>query len=437
MPTTHQIGEQVTGTLVGHTIHTYQITASAAGRLSFDFNHTAAGTSAPVHFQLLDSAGRLVANHILVQGGEIETTVSSAGHYFVRLEQNSGFNLPGLYAFTSSFSAEMNVTYDGHLNNSAATALATTLARPVVGALSAGDSDYFSLRANAADKLLINFLHPDGAGREGAAFQVEVIDVATNVSFVRESVVGNTLLTAPIPGGGNFIIKVSDPGNNAGMDSVYSLIASTTNRSGDDLVTGTVGNDFITAKPGNDTIIGRGGFDTVSFAGVRSDFELTFSDAGIIVDHEAGLLGKDTLVNINRLQFADQRIDIGADTNAAQIYRLYDAAFDRVHDAAGMGFWINTLEVGYSLNTVAANFVASAEFKALYGANPGNRELVTQFYQHILERQPEQAGIDYWAGVLDSGASDVAGVLAAISESSEHQVLLIGEISHGISYTPC
>lgn len=88
------------------------------------------------------------------------------------------------------------------------------------------------------------------------------------------------------------------------------------------------------------------------------------------------------------------------------------------------------------LLTVASHFMQSDEFTVLYGPSPTVRALVTGYYTNILDRAPEQAGIDFWMDVLDSGRATAAEVLVAISESAEHQALLVGQVAHGVAYIP-
>ena len=94
------------------------------------------------------------------------------------------------------------------------------------------------------------------------------------------------------------------------------------------------------------------------------------------------------------------------------------------------------MDGGVALNAVAQGFVNSAEFKAVYGASPTNAEIVIRFYDNVLGRAAESGGYNYWLGVLDSGNANVAGVLAAFSESPENQAGVIGVIGNGILYTP-
>ncbi len=142
------------------------------------------------------------------------------------------------------------------------------------------------------------------------------------------------------------------------------------------------------------------------------------------------------LTNVERLQFSDTYIALDIAGTAGQAYRLYQAAFDRKPDLAGLGYWIKDMDKGTSLTTVAAGFFQSSEFQKLYGSNPNTTTLITNFYQNVLHRAPDQAGFDYWAGELNTGKITPAGALASFCESTENQALVIGSIQNGIEYTP-
>ena len=85
---------------------------------------------------------------------------------------------------------------------------------------------------------------------------------------------------------------------------------------------------------------------------------------------------------------------------------------------------------------VAAEFIKSAEFVTLYGAQPSNADLLTHIYQNVLHRAPDASGYAFWLGVLDRNAVSRAQVLAEFSESPENQAALIGVIGNGFSYQP-
>jgi hypothetical protein len=55
---------------------------------------------------------------------------------------------------------------------------------------------------------------------------------------------------------------------------------------------------------------------------------------------------------------------------------------------------------------------------------------------NVLDRPGEQAGVDYWVGLLDTKAATVASVLAGFSESAENQVATAVVIGSGFEYIP-
>ena len=75
---------------------------------------------------------------------------------------------------------------------------------------------------------------------------------------------------------------------------------------------------------------------------------------------------------------------------------------------------------------MADAFTDSAEFKGQYGAL-GNRDFANALYVNTLDRAADQAGLDHWTNVLNSGVSR-AEVVLAFSESQEHVALTAANI---------
>lgn len=201
-------------------------------------------------------------------------------------------------------------------------------------------------------------------------------------------------------------------------------------------ITASKGNDIIYNGIGNDKINGREGIDTVIYAVTKNDINITKTLAGLTIASNGAADIADTLVNIERIQFTDTTLAFDTGGNGGQAYRLYQAAFGRTPDTGGLGYWIGVIDKGADLTDVASGFMASAEFQGLYGSNPSSSTLVNKFYQNVLNRTPDQEGLDFWVNVLESGRGTQQQVLVEFSESPENQAALIGVIGNGFSYQP-
>ena len=137
---------------------------------------------------------------------------------------------------------------------------------------------------------------------------------------------------------------------------------------------------------------------------------------------------------MERIAFAD--LSLAFDDAAAQAFRLYQAAFKRAPEVAGLGFWIKALDSGMPLADVAGYFVASPEFSALYGDKPGNATLVEGFYLNALNRPGDADGLKFWSDLLDSKSICVAEMLVYFSESPENQLQTADIVGAGLPFIP-
>lgn len=203
---------------------------------------------------------------------------------------------------------------------------------------------------------------------------------------------------------------------------------------GDDLLVGADGNDLLAGSFGDDTMDGGAGLDSAFYTGDRADYHIALDGRVATVADNAVLDGVDSLVDVERLEFADKVVALDVDGVAGAAYRLYQAAFDRAPDQEGLGYWIDALDRGTSLQNAAAGFMTSPEFTRLYGSNnPDNASFVSHLYQNVLHRPPEQSGFDFWTTALNNGISK-AQVLTGFSESTENKAALIGVIGDGFDY---
>jgi hypothetical protein len=199
-------------------------------------------------------------------------------------------------------------------------------------------------------------------------------------------------------------------------------------------VHGGAGNDRIFSGRGDRAIEGGPGTDTVQYAGLRAD-TVVQGLGSVLAVHKAQQSGYDVLSEVERIEWGDSAIAFDIGGVAGQAYRIYQAAFDRQPDIAGLSFWLHQMDKGVPLYDVAAGFVASAEFRALYGAAAGDSAFLTRLYQNVLHRPYDQAGFDFWLEALAKGYGREV-ILAQFSESPENQAQVIGAIRNGIDYLP-
>ena len=198
-------------------------------------------------------------------------------------------------------------------------------------------------------------------------------------------------------------------------------------------LSGGAGADVFHAGAGSQRIDGLGGMDTVVYHGARQAFSVAKQADGFIVNDLAANGGIDTLHGVERLKFDDGSVALDIGGTAGQAYRLYQAAFDRAPDLAGLGFWIGMMDRGVSLQRVADSFATSAEFVDRYG-HTTDTQFLTLLYAHALHRAPDAGGLQFWTDAIQVHQVARAVVLEHFSESAENQAQVIGSIQDGIDF---
>ena len=198
-----------------------------------------------------------------------------------------------------------------------------------------------------------------------------------------------------------------------------------------DTLIGSVGADTLSGGAGDDRLIGGLGIDIAVYGGTKASHSVTRGASGLSVS--GGADGADTLQGVERLKFDDGALAFDIEGNAGQVYRLYQAAFDRTPDTPGLSDWLRGMDAGLALTKVASGFIGSAEFQSLYGANPSNTQFINLLYANVLNRAPDQAGYDFWSEQMAAGLTREL-VLIGFSESTENQAAVLPAIQGGIVY---
>jgi hypothetical protein len=265
--------------------------------------------------------------------------------------------------------------------------------------------------------------HADVTALAGGGFGAAWIDTAVSGNLSVEL----RVLQGQIAGGG-VAQNVAHTGDSAAMTSPSMVSPDPSARPA---VFGSAGADALGVATGVVALDGGSGLDTAVYSGARASFHIAREGSGFAVTDAWG--DHASLVNVERVQFADAMVALDIHGTAGQAYRLYQAAFDRTPDKAGVGYWIDMLDHGETLVGAARDFVGSQEFKGLYGANINDSQFVQALYQNVLHRPAEGAGYDFWMASLQSVSR--AQVLADFSESAENQAQVVGSIQDGFDYT--
>lgn len=223
---------------------------------------------------------------------------------------------------------------------------------------------------------------------------------------------------------------VDAAGNVSPMSATKALFIDSTQN-----IRGSQGNDVFTIGSGSHFIDGGAGWDMAVFKGKLSGYVFSQQAGAVQVSDQSCV---HQLSNVERIVFDDQAfaMDVAQGEKAGTIFRLYQAAFGRTPDSAGIGFWISQLDKGLPLAEIANAFLQSAEFATTlktFGAHDGG--FTRTLYANVLHRDPDLSGYDFWLKALGSGISR-ADMLVGFSESPENIAQVAHVVGNGFFYTP-
>ena len=184
----------------------------------------------------------------------------------------------------------------------------------------------------------------------------------------------------------------------------------------DDRVVLTNDDDVFDSGRGDDTVYAGNGDDTV--VGGEDDDVLLGEKGADMLDGGAG----------NDVLYGDGVYNIAPTEFTGQLFRLYQASFDRDPDVAGFETWAELLGSSRaSLGDIAAGFEGSVEFSNTFGTSD-DEIYVRALYNNVLNREADDAGLEDWTSRLENGATR-SEVLVGFSESREFMRDSAGDVS--------
>lgn len=202
-----------------------------------------------------------------------------------------------------------------------------------------------------------------------------------------------------------------------------------------DNIVGTAYSDVIVPLAGNDTANGGDGTDIVALSGTRGACSVIKTSSGYTVQDPAGAGGADVLVNVEKIQFSDQSLDLA---QMDRLFKYFIAYYGRAPASAGLYYWLDTLSDSFHGDEAQLvwNFgnKQQTEFANLYGSASSVQDFVTKVFNNLFNRTPAQSGLDYWQGVYtqfkSQGLDDdairgemVTWIMDGASDTSSHQDL--------------
>ena len=195
---------------------------------------------------------------------------------------------------------------------------------------------------------------------------------------------------------------------------------------GRDTLSGGEGNDVLNGGGGSDTINGGTGYDVAGYAGARKNYAVV--NSGTVSGGREG--GTDALTGIEAAAFVDGLTTFNADSQAAQLMRLYSVAFDRAPDATGFHVQLDALEAGVSMVEMARRFLTSDEFVNRFGAL-NDVQYIQRLYANAFNRSPSNNEINDWLAYLNAGNTRQQ-LMLVFAESAEHRTATWSTLSAGL-----
>lgn len=226
--------------------------------------------------------------------------------------------------------------------------------------------------------------------------------------------------------------------SNQSIQGTYLGLTGMISHQSNDMVFGGIGDDRVALGAGQNSFDGRDGLDKIGVVGTREEFTVSKTSAGFNVSRTSNPAGDITETsNVERVEYLDTsfntigQLAFDLDGSAGQTYRLYQTTFNRVPDEHGLSHNVRSMDFGLSIFDMANAFIDSEEFRNTYGTNISDSQFLTLLYQNVLNRAPDQVGLDGWLGRLGSG-TERKEVLFGFSESAENKATVAPAIDDGI-----
>lgn len=172
------------------------------------------------------------------------------------------------------------------------------------------------------------------------------------------------------------------------------------------------GDDDLIGRGGDDAIVGGDGIDYALYAGERGGYRVTRTEEGWTVSAQSGSEGSDSLIEVERLDFADQALALDLEGNAGVVARLLGAVFGAPavanQEYAGIGLFFS--DGGMSDVDLGALALEAA------GATT-HPEIVERLWTNVVGYAPSDDEARPFIAMLDDGMT--SGELAMLAGDTD------------------
>lgn len=193
---------------------------------------------------------------------------------------------------------------------------------------------------------------------------------------------------------GNIGVLYTVLGNEAawGRDKAEVLTGTTLG----EMIRGYSGDDIITGFGGNDTIDGGAGTDTTVFNSQSKNYLISFANDAWAVQDKTGADGVDTIINVEKLQFADKTVFTESKTPDSyadlpdSLWHFFIVAFNAapgveyMNQLAEAYHWFNGREAN-PIKTIVDIFTTKPQFTDVYPASLSHTEMATALVNNIVK----------------------------------------------------
>ena len=166
----------------------------------------------------------------------------------------------------------------------------------------------------------------------------------------------------------------------------------------------------ITGGNGDDSIDGGGGIDTVVYTRTAAGYSLDFGSGQVKIADKSGLDGTDTLISIERLQFADRTVTLDSRSHSgfgdipATMYQFFILAFGAAPGVEYLQQCADAYRAGADVKRITNVFCSKSQFTDIYPTSLSNRELATKLVNNVV-------GASATPSAKDAAVNDITGAL--------------------------